>query len=539
MKKRLLSILLIFILAAFSLYGCDDTGDEESWEEESWEDESWEEETEEDNDTYVTQPVQQAEENTEVEPVSIESDARSATILIYMNGSDLETKAGEATIDITEMLDSSIGGNVNVLIQTMGTEEWQDYDISSKTSQIYRVKKGELELLEDDLGQLDCTVSETLSDFIKYGKKNYPADRYMLIFWNHGGGPVYGFGYDEWQDESSSLTLDEIQKALRENSDISFDIIGMDCCIMANLETCYVLSPFCRYAVLSEDFESGLGWSYTEWMKLFEENPGISAPLLGKKIIDGVIEANEKDSYAGGSSTLILVNESAVPDLMNKWKEYAYKNSDKLMDSNYSRLHKAMGKGLLDILLDAWGDDESLVTMEDYYVSDMMSIVENVGEEGQLTADLKASLTDCVAYFGHTSDKNELTGLAISLPYGDPDYYDEMVNVYSNCGFDKRYINWLGGFVNAEGNDDYYDYSEFEESWDGWGSYEEGWSSSDTDEDSEDWEYDYEEELWYLIEDGIVYLYDDETDMMFYYDEDEDEVYYYDEDDDDWYIVED
>ena len=227
MKKRVLSVLLVLLLTALSAGGCGEAREEETGEIE----------TVEEIESEVS-GQNEHNENTgmeDVEPVSLESDARSATILVYMNGSDLETEAGEATNDISEMIESGIGDNVNVIIQTMGTKRWQDYGISSRTSQIYRIKQGELELLEDDLGQLDCTDSKTLSDFIDYGKRNYPADRYMLIFWDHGGGPVYGFGYDEWQEELSSLTLDEIQKALGENSDISFDIIGMDCCIMANL----------------------------------------------------------------------------------------------------------------------------------------------------------------------------------------------------------------------------------------------------------------------------------------------------------------
>ena len=545
MKKRLFGILLSGVLAILVLSGCDDTWPDELDDieiEEDSENEIGEESEErpEDNSENGASGQKRKNENetADIEPVEIGSDAKSATVMIYMNGSDLETKAGEATTDLSEMIDSGVGENVNVIVQTMGTKRWQDYGISSKTSQIYRVYKGELELVRDNLGQLDCTESDTLSDFIDFGKKNYPADRYMLIFWDHGGGPVYGFGYDEWQPDTESLTLDEIQEALRENSDITFDIIGMDCCIMANLETCYVLSPFCKYAVLSEDFESGLGWSYTEWMKLLEENPGISTPLLGKKIIDGMVAANENDDEAGGSSTMILVNERAVPDLVKKWTEYAYKNSDKLLGSNYSKLHKAIGRGFIETFFDSWEDDESPVTMDNYYVSDMMSIVESVGQEDEVTDNLRTSLKDCVAYFGHTSDKNELTGLAVSLPYGDRDFYDQLVSVYSKCGFDKKYIDWLERFVSAKGSDDYCDYSGFEDSWCGWGTYEQGWGSGSMDEDSDDWEYDYEEKIWYLYEDGNVYLYDDESDIMFFYDEYEDTLYYYDEEDDDWYIAE-
>ncbi|MBR6328792.1 MAG: hypothetical protein IKR68_04000 [Lachnospiraceae bacterium] len=473
-----------------------------------------------------------------IEPASVEDGAKSATVMIYMNGSDLESEMGEASLDISEMMDSGIGSNVNVIIQTMGTLEWQDHGIASDTSQIYRVKKGELQLLEEDLGQLDCTRQKTLSDFIKYGKKNYPADRYILLFWDHGGGPVYGFGYDQWQEAEDSLTLDEISGALSENNDISFDLIGMDCCIMGNLETCYVLSPFCRYALLSEDFESGLGWDYADWMKTFEQNPGITTPLLGKKIIDGMVKANDEDTVNGSSATMILVNERKVPDLFEKWKAYAYENQDTLLGINYSKLHGARGKGIIDDILGIWGEDGSNVTMADYYVSDILSIVESVGKESEKTKALRDALKTGVSYFGHTSDTNELTGISISLPYGDPEFYKQLAGVYGKCGFDDRYVKWLGKFVDATGMDSYNDYSDFEDSWGGWGSYSQGWSGYEDEDEMDDWEYDFDEELWYLYEDGVLYLYDDESDTMFYYDEEYDELYYYDDDDDDWYLYE-
>ncbi len=537
LKNLILFILPILLSAVPVLCSCGDDWGNEALYERSMADETGIEEA-----GSETGSLGQEREETSIvdgiEPVSVGNDAESATVMIYMNGSDLETQAGEASRDISEMLESGIGSNANVIIQTMGTKKWQDYGISSKTSQIYRLNSGSLELLEGDLGQLDCTKSKTLSDFIAYGKKNYPADRYVLIFWDHGGGPVYGFGYDEWQDETASLTLDEIQAALSDNSDIIFDIIGMDCCIMANIETCYVLSPFCKYSVLSEDFESSLGWSYTDWMKRLEDNPGIATPLLGKKIIDSVIKANEDDSEEGQSSTMILVNERAVPDLLNKWTVYAYSNADALLGKNYSRLHKARGRGFMEALLGEWENDESYVTMDDYYVSDILSIVESVGKDDEASDGLRSALKACAAYFGHTSDRNELTGLAVSLPYGDSSYYNELEKVYSKCGFDREYIDWLKNFVDAEGSGSHYDYSGFEDSWGGWGSYEEGWGSCGEEWDFEDWEYDYEEEIWYIYEDGIIYLYDEETDTIFCYNEDDDEMLYYDEEADDWYPAE-
>lgn len=497
----------------------------------------------------------------EAQSISVGTDAQSATVMVYMNGSDLESVDGQASVDISEMLDSGIGENANVIIQTMGTKKWHDHGISSKTAQTFMASDGELILLRDDLGQLDCTSPETLSEFINYCKSEYPADRYICIFWDHGGGPVFGFGYDEWRSEEDSLTLAEMHEAFSENDDIHFDIIGMDCCIMGSMETCYALAPFCKYALLSEDFESGIGWSYTKWMRELEENPGISTPVLGKYIVDSVIDENEE---VGESSCMALFNESTISSLFSAWKDYAYLNEDSLLNNNFSTQHMSRGKGFWD----SWGNDQSDVTLSDYYISDMLAIVESVDSESEQAKKLMSALKACVAYYGHTSDKNELTGIAVSLPYGDNYLYDCLMDSYGTLGFDEDYLEWLGRFVDSSA-DDHYDYSDFEDSWNGWADYEQDYGCSggscanswfyDNDgsysesfsdssfsdyydysdgESNDDWLYDYENELWYTYEDGYLYMYDDTEDILMLYDESDDSYYYYDEDDDEWYDLE-
>jgi hypothetical protein len=498
-------------------------------------------------------PAQQAfgSEDTvsDIDLVSVGTGARSATVMVYMNGSDLETNAGEATTDIEEMISSGIGEKVNVIIQTMGTKEWQNYGISSKSAQTYKIEEGGLSLVRDNLGQLDCTAEDTLSEFIGFCKNNYPADRYIIVFWDHGGGPVYGFGYDEWQDdEEAGLTISEMASAFSKNRDIHFDIIGMDCCIMASMETCYAFAPYCKYALLSEDFESGLGWSYKGWMNALEKDPGISTPLLGKYIVDDVITDNE-NNFGGDSACIGLFNVSTAKDLFNAWKAYAYKNENVLLNTNYSRMHKAKGRSRN--FWDFWGFDVSDVTLSDYYISDILALMESIDNSSKEAQDLTSALKAAVAYYGHTSDKNELTGLAVSLPYGDPDFYDKLKGVYRDIGFDEEYIDWLNGFVSSYGYEDYFDFGSFDDNWGGWESYENEYGGNissggsceygydyENDEYDDGWIYDFEEEIWYMYEDDILYLYDDETDTIFYYDEQDDKIYYYDEEIDDWCEVE-
>ena len=421
--------------------------------------------------------------------------ASGATVLVYMNGSDLESYSGEASTDIREMLESNIGKNVNVIIQTMGTSQWQAYGIASDHAQRYRVNQGKLELVDDSLGQLDTTSADTLSDFISWGTKNYPADRYMLVFWNHGAGPVYGFGYDEFQDDYAALTLDEMQTALKNNSNVHFDFIGMDCCLMSSLETCKVFAPYCDYTILSEDFEPGVGWSYTNWMKKFEENPSMDVKELGKVIVDDMISATSADPE-NGDATLAVIDEKAIVGLYKAWTDFAYENKDALLKTNYSQEtswrtrpgkpggmgshnswsnqegfggfgneggngngygaegsngYESEGYGFDDWndLFDMWDSDMSNVTMSDYYVTDILDVASSVNSN--TTNALKSAMEKAIVYFGQTSGEQGMNGMGITLPYGDAEFYDQLVDVFGKCGIDKNYIDWLEDFVNVPG----------------------------------------------------------------------------------------
>ena len=416
-----------------------------------------------------------------------------ATVFVYMNGSDLESEDGEATEDLCEMLAANISSQVNVLVETIGTKSWSKrLGIASDHTQRYKVEAGNLMLVDDSLGQLDCTSPDTLADFISWGAENYPANRYILIFWDHGAGPVYGFGYDEHQSEDSVLTIDEIQTAIRQ-SGIYFDIIGMDSCIMSSLELCCAMYNYCDYMILSEDFESGYGWSYTGWLNALSENTSISSEKLGKIIVDDMIADNEENGE--GSSTLALIDESYMKVLYTAWADFAYANEPALLGENYSmhvrggrRAHPVLRKkGLFDFLFDEDGD----YSMSDYYITDIMAVAQNI--ESKEAEALAAAVNLSICYFNCTDDEVGMTGLSVTLPYGDSEFYGYLYPVFTGVGMDADYVGWLEKFVYAEGYNDYYDYeSWYEDDWEGWDDYEDDWDWIDWlfFEDDDYWEDD-------------------------------------------------
>jgi flagellar basal body-associated protein FliL len=411
----------------------------------------------------------------------------TVTVLILMNGSDLESEAGEATEDLTEMVRAKKSGRVNILVETVGTRRWEKrYGISAKHAQRYLVTDRGLTLVDDSLGQLDTTVPSTLSDFIRWGAGNYPADRYILILWDHGGGAVYGFGYDEYQPYESTLTIDEMQLALK-NGGVYFDLIGMDCCLMSSLEVCCALYDYCDYTLLSEDFEPGCGWSHTGWLTALADDPAIPTERLASIVIDDTVAVCEKDLARNGGATLALIDEAYIALLYPAWVDFAYDSEEALLNRNYSQLRSSAGGRVHPMLrsVGGWytGGNGSL---DDYGVTDILSVAMNVPSDK--SEALCAAFDAAVVKFGATSDETTLTGLSVTLPYGDEAFYNELRRVFRNAGIDETYIDWLGKFTAVETG--YYDFGDAYE-WEGWNTYygDYDWGGWDLGwvEDAADW----------------------------------------------------
>ena len=87
-------------------------------------------------------------------------------------------------------------------------------------------------------------IPRTLSEFINYCTTYYPARHYGLIFWDHGAGPVWGYGYDELFD-NDGLLLGEFRSAMDNTQfgqDHKLDWVGFDACLMGCIENAITAS---------------------------------------------------------------------------------------------------------------------------------------------------------------------------------------------------------------------------------------------------------------------------------------------------------
>ena len=359
----------------------------------------------------------------------------TTTIMIYMCGTDLESRSAMATKDLQEMMAANISDNINIIVYTGGCKGWQNNVISSRTNQIYQVKKGGLVLLKDGLGEIPMTDPDNLSGFIKWASSNYKADRYDLIFWDHGGGSVSGYGYDEKFAREGSMDISEINNALRD-SGINYDFIGFDACLMATVETAIVASRYADYMIASEETEPGVGWYYTDWLNEYSKNPSMETIDLAKLIIDTYTDVCAQ-TCRGQKTTLSLINlaelDYTVPQELT---DFAIETSDKISKKEFKEVSNARSGAR------EFAASSKIDQVDAFHLASNMG----TGEAKQLANALKG----CVKYNRTSQSMTNAYGLSIYFPYQKTSKVDNMVSTYEAIGMEDSYADCIQKFASME-----------------------------------------------------------------------------------------
>ncbi len=251
------------------------------------------------------------------------------TILMYIAGSNLESEGGQATEDLKEI--ASVNGqpdDVNIVIQAGGANSWA----STYSSKINPNKRNRLHLenknyvVDSQSTKVNMGLSSSLSDFIDWGVKEYPADKYGLIFWNHGSG-IDGCCFDEttasWSDPNGDgLTPVEVSTAIKSarSSSGMFDkleFIGYDCCLMQIQDIASLNSDYAKYQIASCESEWGYGWSYDKWID------DLYSLKTTEAILKACVDSFGEDTTAHYQSIYGEPNNSTLSLLdLSKWSEY-------------------------------------------------------------------------------------------------------------------------------------------------------------------------------------------------------------------------
>ncbi len=335
------------------------------------------------------------------------------TLMVYMIGSDLESGSASATNDMEEM--ASAGANLeglNLVLYTGGSAKWHS-DVPEDENALFLLTE-EGFALQESYPLSSMGEAASLTRFLQYGQEHFPADKYALILWDHGNGPLMGYGLDK-KYNNDSLTLPEIKEALAASPfgpENKLMFIGFDACLMSSAELICTVADYGEYLVASQETEPGFGWNYA-----FLENAGyLDARCLVSTIPDRYMEYCDayfsEKTFFSSDVTLAAVDLSYAKELA-KAIDGVFARAENNVSGDYPALAvervktRAFGRA-------STGSEYDLVDME----SLMEEMSENYGEETKAVLDL---LKDMVV--NSRSNTENSCGVSLYYPYYNKAYY--------------------------------------------------------------------------------------------------------------------
>lgn len=195
------------------------------------------------------------------------------TVFVYGHGD--HNLSGELDNDITKMANATIGSNIHFVVAA----DWNS--TTGKRSGIgnyptgtewYLVTGGGKKTLINTVAEQNFDDPAVLKSAVTCVFKNYPAEHYGIVIWNHGGAWDGGYGGDTQNGavtEPTPMPIAQIQSALSEGltaASISaskpLDFLGFDTCLFGSAEMAYLMSNLTKTYIGNAEIDYGSGWAY-------------------------------------------------------------------------------------------------------------------------------------------------------------------------------------------------------------------------------------------------------------------------------------
>ncbi len=391
---------------------------------------------------------------------SLPTKNKEYTVMVYMIGSNLESKLGNASKDLREMEEAGLNyDDINLLVYTGGSRRWTSNVPCDRNSVLDLAHFGgddgseSNRIVAQTEVSADMGATATLREFVNFCTENYPSDHYALIFWDHGGGPIWGFGSDELFD-SDSLTLEEMSAAMDDtifgtgedgtldpNLNRKLDFVGFDACLMGAVENMNLWSKFAKYYVGSEELEPGEGWNY-HFLSILNETKDPLA--VTEEIVDTYGQYYEEiatDTY-NPDVTLSCADLSAMGEVADAIGQLSVSLISALDSGEYNDVQKTISGvkncGLIE--------DTKSGGSYSYDLVDLGSLAQNMrGESGKAeAAEALESAVDSLIVKQYTNVEDTY-GVTMFYPHANKGQYSKMQREYSKLAIAEEYVSYLGG----------------------------------------------------------------------------------------------
>lgn len=390
--------------------------------------------------------------------VAPRQDADSDWLVMIYSAADDNVLEEDMMIDLQEAELIGSSDAVKIVVQTdrhqgafSGMDDW------TSTKRLLIEQDGDMDQFAstelDDLGEVNMSDGDTLRDFVVWAVNEFPAQRYALILSDHGAGWPGGWGDPNpggaGDDDialaeffGDSLWLMEMGQALdearAETGIESFDLIGFDACLMAQLEVFSAIAPHALFSVASEETEPGLGWSYAAFINRLSENPSMDGGELATAIVETYIDDDlrlEDPNYAGGLSpeeaaaeifpetTLSAIDLAQISALNGAVDDFAS------AISTIDQAHVAAARTYAQSYETVFGDEFPAPYIDLGHFAQLVVQESNDPAVQSAYDELESALRAAVIAERHGEDRPGSTGISIYFPVQD------LYEVADNLGY--------------------------------------------------------------------------------------------------------
>lgn len=370
---------------------------------------------------------------------NLETKDTTRTVIVYMVGSDLESRMGLGTTDLSGVDYKNLkNNNVNLVIMAGGSKVWHNNYISKDETSIYELtSSGYVKIKTQEIQNMG--EPKILSNFLNYVYDNYKSDKYDLILWNHGEA-IMGSEVDDLSDDL--LTMSEMKEALANspfNNQNKLETLFFRTCLNGSIEIANVFKNYAEYMVASEEVTWGLkdlNGSTSALKFLNNVQKSDDGYDLGFKFINNYRNVlNSNSAFYQTYSTYSIINLNNIDSLIEKINTF-FKTLN--INDNYELISKVRS----NLYQYAYTSSNE----PNFDMVDLYNLIDGLSDNNKEKADeFKDIFNKTVLYNWATNNTSK--GLSVYFPYnGEDKYVKAFFNIYKNIKELSDYNSFINNY---------------------------------------------------------------------------------------------
>lgn len=353
-----------------------------------------------------------------VDPVQQMQTVAEWTVLVHIAADNNLELAGLADLNEMEAVGSS--SQVNIVVQIDRSADYVTLDGDWTETRRYYVQQDQdpdkiTSPIVDSPGELDTGNADSIGDFATWGIQTYPANKYMLVLWDHGGG-WRSHSSDELSGSDINLpdTVAVLERIVAETGIGQFEVVGFDMCLMGQLEVFQAIAPFARFGIGSQENEPGAGWFYV-FLDELVRNPAMDGGQLGRHVVDYFMYflrevLGDRDVYG-----LAAVDLGQVTPLVNALNQFV-----DTIEANPQRALSSIGDARNNTIQYGGFDDPQVQgywsSIDLYRFMELLNDLAPAPEVAQSVSGVMQAVRQFVIYEDHVAALDGSNGVSVYFP---------------------------------------------------------------------------------------------------------------------------